>query len=169
MLPTILLFLCILAVAAKAFEVDFVLTTHDKKSALTKMPSFSSAASVDPAILASATVISVDESLTYQSILGIGSSLESSTAFNMMKLSETSRQALLKKLFAEGDEGIGFNLMRITIGTSDFCTAPYYSYDDLEVNQTDVSLSKFSTIRDEEFIVPSIQAAIACCLYYEIV
>jgi len=161
MFPTILIFLSLVACIAKALqEAEWVLTTHDKKSALSKMPNIQFSTDIDPNLLTTSTVITIDDSVKYQSILGIGSSLESSTAFNLMRLDATARQTVLQKLFSETD-GIGFNLMRITIGTSDFCTAPYYSYDDLGVNETDISLSKFSTSRDEEFIIPSIQQAIA--------
>ncbi|MFN9952389.1 MAG: hypothetical protein ACK55I_04755, partial [bacterium] len=51
--------------------------------------------------------------------------------------------------------------MRITIGTSDFCPLPFYSYDDVAIGEVDLNLERFSTQRDEEYIIPMIQEAIA--------
>lgn len=82
--------------------------------------------------------------------------MEASTCFNLMRLSEPVRNDVLKKIFSE-TEGIGMNLMRITIGTSDFCPLPFYSYDDSET--PDPTLAKFSTSLDELYIIPAIQAA----------
>lgn len=156
----ILILLSLVSCVANALESEWYLTTKDKVLALESMPSLIFSTQIDPDLLASSIVITIDDSIKYQSILGIGSSFESSTAYNLMRLDAGARQIILTKLFSETD-GIGFNLMRITIGTSDFCIAPYYSYDDLDVNETDINLSKFSTSRDEEFIIPSIQQAIA--------
>ena len=104
--------------------------------------------------------IKVDTTITYQSILGIGSSLESSSCYNFMQLDENARHDILKKLF-DTEEGIGMNLMRVTIGTSDFCPPPYYSYDDTSPGDADYLLENFSTAKDEQFVVPVIQEAIA--------
>jgi O-glycosyl hydrolase len=142
--------------AAEQVQVNWVATTDDMQYALKEMPSitFSASTELDP----SKAIIDVDHSQTYQKIYGIGASLESSTAYNMMRANEKDMELLLKRLF-DRIEGIGFNLMRITIGTSDFCPLPFYSYDDLAENETDVNLEKFSISRDEEFILPALLAS----------
>jgi len=93
------------------------------------------------------------------SVYGIGASLESATAYNLAKLSPDVRRGVLEKLYST-EEGIGFNLMRITIGTADYCPAPFYSYDDND-GKEDLQLEKFSTEMDEKFIIPAIQESIA--------
>ena len=139
-------------------HVSWVMTEElgDSRLEPQKPLSFSEKESINPDVVR----ISVNATKTYQSILGIGSSLESSSCYNFMRLNDVTRRDVLKKLF-DIDEGIGMYLMRITIGTSDFCPPPYYSYDDVTLGQTDYSLKGFSTKEDEQFIVPLIQEAIA--------
>ena len=117
----------ILVLAESISSIRWTATTQDLKLALTNKESLRFL----PVIPSTNYTINVDQSIRYQSIYGIGSSLESSTAFNLMRLSSDERAVVLKKLF-DVENGLGINLMRVTIGTSDFCPLPYYSYDDLD-------------------------------------
>jgi glucosylceramidase len=103
--------------------------------------------------------IEVDLSNTYQSILGLGASLEHSTCENLSKLSEEKRAEVIEKLVSP-ETGIGMNLMRVCIGTSDFVGEPYYSYDDLPEGETDPELAKFSIEKDRAYVLPAIKIAL---------
>jgi len=62
----------------------------------------------------------IDPSITYQTILGIGSSLEHTSIYAIRKNKTRSQQRALLESLISPDEGIGMNLFRIEIGTSDF-------------------------------------------------
>jgi len=53
-------------------------------------------------------------------------------------------------------EGIGWNLMRICLGTSDFTSSPWYWYDDLPPGQKDPDLGHFSIQRDIDLHIPAV-------------
>lgn len=103
----------------------------------------------------------IDDSTQYQTVYGIGNSLEASTDYNLQLLDPPARTELLRSLF-DPDEGIGMSLARITIATSDFTPLPFYSYNDLlDPAGTDINLTHFSVARDETYILPSIKEALA--------
>src|SRR5690606_8175861 len=106
----------------------------------------------------STPIIKVDPSLTYQSILGFGGSLDHATCYNLSRLEESKRRAVMEKL-VDPVVGIGMNLMRLSIGTSDFTGDPWYSYDDSPDNQPDPSLSHFSIDKDRTYLLPAIKLA----------
>jgi len=93
------------------------------------------------------TAIQVDPSITYQSILGMGSSLEEATVYHLTRMSEEIRERVLRDM-VDPEEGIGWNLFRICFGTSDFTSQAYYSYDDMPAASTDVNLEHFSIQKD---------------------
>jgi len=138
-----------------------VVTSHDLSSALSPCPDDMTWLPLrSPARLntpPSAWPIIIDDAITFQTITGIGSSLEASSCFNIARLAPASRAHLMTRLF-DANEGIGLSLMRVTIGTSDFTPPPYYSYDDSP--QPDPSLSNFSLAADRGFVLPCITAAL---------
>jgi beta-glucosidase len=104
-----------------------------------------------------ATTITINPDKKYQSMLGIGSSMEEATIHNLVKMSPSKQEELLHGLF-DKDNGIGMSLVRLTIGTSDFTAQKFYSYDDLPAGETDVELSKFSIQKDIDFgIIPTVK------------
>jgi glucosylceramidase len=106
----------------------------------------------------SLTTISVFPDIAYQEILGIGTSMEETTVFNLAKMSRSKREVLYKALLDQ-KEGIGFDLIRITLGTSDFTARTFYSYNDLEPGESDFELKRFSIQKDIDFgIVDTIQS-----------
>lgn len=141
----------IVHVHAGGVEIQHIETTRDMSNTLSSKDSvyFSSptGSSSDEGLLE----IAVDEEKKYQTIYGIGSSMESSTCYNLMRMNEEDRHDTLKKIF-DKEEGIGMNLMRLTVATSDFCPPPFYSYDDSD--EPDLNLSKFTIEQDREFILP---------------
>jgi glucosylceramidase len=103
--------------------------------------------------------ICVDPAVRYQPILGIGCSFEEATVYNLRRMPDGDR--VLRALVGPVD-GIGWNLMRICFGSSDFTARPYYSYDDMPPGETDPNLARFSIAKDVEYgIVDLVQGAMA--------
>jgi len=106
---------------------------------------------------ADVTTIDINPNKTYQSIMGMGSSMEESTVYNLMKMSPAKQEELLKKLVSKTD-GIGMSMIRVTIGTADFTAQQFYTYDDLPPGETDPTLSRFSIQKDIDYgIIPTLQ------------
>nr|WP_246427994.1 glycoside hydrolase family 3 N-terminal domain-containing protein [Paenibacillus phyllosphaerae] len=99
---------------------------------------------------ADVTTIKINANKQYQSIMGMGSSMEESTVFNLTKLSAAKQEELLKKLMSD-TEGIGMSMTRLTIGTADFTSRKFYSYDDMPAGETDVKLEHFSIQKDIDY------------------
>jgi len=104
--------------------------------------------------------IIVDPAQTYQSIVGLGGSLEHSTCYNLSRLTPEKREEVIERLVSPA-KGIGMNLMRICIGTSDFAGEPYYSYDDVPEGQADPALDHFSIEKDRAYVLPVLKTALA--------
>ncbi len=134
----------------EAFVSRFDLT---KRLDAVEAPAFT--ASPNPA---EGETIVINSTKTFQTILGLGSSFEPTTCFNLSRLSEQERIETIERL-VHPEKGIGFNLVRICIGTPDFTGDPWYSYNDLTAGQTDPKLERFSIDRDKNYIIPAIKIA----------
>jgi glucosylceramidase len=106
-----------------------------------------------------APVITLELSRKGQSILGFGGSLDHATCENLAKLTPERRDEVMTRLM-DPDLGIGMNLMRVCIGTSDFVGEPYYTYNDLPDGETDPELTRFSIDKDRAYVLPAIQLAL---------
>lgn len=142
--------------AVAAPRVEGWLSSEDGDYALTpvEMPEFA------PVEQVAREAIVVDPSRTYQSMLGLGASLEHATCHNLSQLSEEERAEVVERL-VDPETGIGMNLMRLCIGTSDFAPLPYYTYNDLPEGETDPQLEQFSIEKDREYLLPIIKLALA--------
>ncbi|OCT11558.1 hypothetical protein A8709_05205 [Paenibacillus pectinilyticus] len=110
---------------------------------------------------ANATTININPSKEYQTMTGMGSSMEESTIFNMAKMSDAKQNELLTKL-ASTTDGIGMSMSRLTIGTADFTSREFYTYDDMPAGQTDPNLTHFSIQKDIDYnIIPVLKKMIA--------
>ncbi|WP_246362977.1 glycoside hydrolase family 3 N-terminal domain-containing protein [Paenibacillus alba] len=108
-----------------------------------------------------ATTITIDPNKQYQTMTGMGSSMEESTIFNITKMSDAKQTELLTKL-ASSTNGIGMSMTRVTIGTADFTSRKFYSYDDMPAGQTDPNLTHFSIQKDIDYgIIPVLKKIIA--------
>lgn len=134
------------------------LTTSDLKHQLHEQPNLVFRGEEREAT-PSADRLAVDDSKMGQQILGLGSSLDHATCFNLSQLSNEQRRDVLTRLF-DRTNGIGINLSRICIGTPDFTPEPWYSYDDLADGESDAALSKFSIEKDKRYILPVLQSAL---------
>jgi glucosylceramidase len=106
-----------------------------------------------PVVAASGTAtINVDTATKFQTVLGVGSSLEESTIFNLSRMSAAGRDRALRAL-VDPVNGAGFNVIRITFGTSDFTSHAFYTYDD---GAADPSLSRFSIQQDINYHIISV-------------
>jgi len=105
------------------------------------------------------SVIEVDPSKTYQSILGMGGSFEHTTCYNLLRLGPEKMAETIERL-VNPETGIGMNLMRICIGTPDFTGEPWYSYDDMPPGETDRELAHFSIEKDKAYVLPVLKKAL---------
>lgn len=72
-------------------------------------------------------LFNIDTARSYQSVLGIGTSLEETSLYALMKNKNEKQIRDLIRLILDPEKGIGLNLFRITIGTSDFSDGRKYS------------------------------------------
>lgn len=104
-------------------------------------------------------LIKISPGKTYQSILGMGSSFEHTTCYNLFKLGPERMTETIEKL-VDPRRGIGMNLMRICIGTPDFTGEPWYSYDDTPEGRPDPKLEHFSIEKDRAYVLPVLKKAL---------
>lgn len=100
--------------------------------------------------------IEVDDTVRYQTILGLGSSLEHSTCYNISLLEPEEQERVVERIVCP-ENGIGMNLMRICIGTPDFTASPWYTYADVP---EDMELEHFSIEKDREYVLPILKMAL---------
>jgi len=103
--------------------------------------------------------IQVNAQDTDQTILGLGSSFEHTTCYNLSRLPEIDRRETIRRLVTTSS-GIGMNLMRICIGTPDFTGDAWYSYDDPPGGAPDPQLNHFSIDKDRAYILPVLKMAL---------
>lgn len=139
---------------ASAPVVQWWLSSEDLQARLTPQPELR----FRPGRASGKGILQVDDTTTYQSVLGLGSSLEHSTRYNLSLLPADRRESVIESL-VHPERGIGINLMRICIGTSDFAPGPFYTYNDMPAGQEDPKLEHFSIERDREYVLPVLQAA----------
>ena len=133
-------------------EVDFWLTNGAKKTLLQKQTgvlTFGITTNFYP-------VISVDDTQTFQTIDGFGYTLTGGSVQSINKLNFQKRKELLQELFGKNDNSISISYLRISIGASDLNSIPF-TYDDLPLGQTDVTLSQFSLYPDAKDVIPMLK------------
>lgn len=107
----------------KAGDVRVVTTTSNRSRNLyEEWVDFSSKDDLPSSILR----LNPDEQ--FQSIDGFGSAITGSTAYNLLKMTESDRKDFLKKTFSP-TEGYGMCYVRIPIGASDFSLSDYTCCD----------------------------------------
>lgn len=143
------------ALAQSDTEIQVVLSSEDGSHSLSKLNPLS----LTSGTASRETVVEIHLDQPRQKILGLGASLEHATCHNLSKLSEQQREQVVEKL-VDPQIGIGMNLMRICIGTSDFVEEPYYTYNDLPPGQTDPELKGFNIEKDRNYVLPTIHLAL---------
>lgn len=105
--------------------------------------------------------IFVNDTIKYQQMDGFGASLtDSSTWLLSNKLTSSKRNQIMNDLFTLNGIGIGISLLRQTIGSTDFAWEKW-SFDDTSNNQDDLNLNSFSLWREDAYIRPMLNLALA--------
>ena len=142
-------------VAAVTAVARVWVSTADRRLRLTPQPD---AVASDQAPTAAGVVIDLGQ--RYQTMVGFGAALTDSSAWLLQnKLSEPQRAALLHELFGP-PPGLNFNLLRVTIGASDF-SLQHYTLDDLAAGEVDPQLQHFNIAVGLRHVVPVAQAILA--------
>lgn len=108
----------------------------------------------DPQPYEDQSVVMVDPSRRYQTILGFGGAFTDSASEVFAKLPADKQQEVLAAYFSP-TRGIGYTLGRTNINSCDF-SSDTYSYDDVP---GDVKLAHFSIAHDEKYKIPFIKRA----------
>ena len=95
-------------------------------------------------------VIRIDPSVEQQPMLGFGGTFTDADVYHFMRMGKKERTKALKALF-DPKSGAGWNLMRISFGSTDWDRNwNFYTYDDMPAGQKDdEQLSHFSVAEDE--------------------
>src|SRR5664280_932933 len=103
--------------------------------------------------------ITVNGTITYQTMDGVGASLTDSAGWVIWnKLTATQRDGLMQSL-VDPALGIGISLLRQPMGASDFSASGEYSYDDVPSGQSDPNLNQFSISHDQAYLIPLVLRA----------
>ncbi len=137
-------------------KVSFILSTEDRKAELAEQPAIKLLPIESATRDLSLPVIEIDPTRTGQKLLGLGGSLDHASCFNLSKPPKEKRDEIIAK-YVDPQVGIGMNLFRLCIGTSDFVGEPYYTYCDLAAGETDPQLTKFSIEKDRAYVLPIIK------------
>ncbi|KAF2362206.1 Glycosyl hydrolase family 30 TIM-barrel domain, partial [Trinorchestia longiramus] len=98
------------------------------------------------------TVITVNTTAQFQTILGFGSSYTDAAGLNLNSLSDAAKENAIRSYFAP--EGNEYNMVRVPIGGADFSERPY-SLDDIN---GDVDLFYWSlSLEDYDYKIPNIK------------
>ncbi len=90
----------------------------------------------------------VDPGEKYQSILGMGSIWTDTDLYALLRMTKEKQEEALTALF-DKEKGMGWSLMRLPFGSTDWEVMPdYYTYDDMPRGQKDWNLEHFSIQRD---------------------
>ena len=108
---------------------------------------------------ATQTAITVDDTISYQQLEGVGGTFNDSDAYLVMnKLTAAQRTTMMNDLFSPA--GIHLSFLRQPMGATDLALSAY-TYDDLPPGQTDPEMQQFSIAHDEAYILPTLKAAFA--------
>lgn len=137
-------------------EVRVTLTTANLSRALTSMPAVHFGA-LRPAI----PVITVNDTIRYQRMLGFGAAMTDTSAWLLYdELPPARRLGAMAALF--GPDGIRLDYMRVPMAASDFThDGVPYSYDDVPAGQSDPTLAAFSIAHDQAYVLPALRMMLA--------
>jgi glucosylceramidase len=99
------------------------------------------------------TEICVDNTQTYQDILGFGAAFTDGACYMVSQLKDSTRKELMTRLFSNKEDR--FNVCRTTVAQSDY-GRECYSYND---TAEDLEMKNFTIDYDREYIIPVIKEA----------
>jgi len=104
--------------------------------------------------------IIVDVQKKFQTMVGFGAAMTDSSAWLIQnKLNFLQRRALLRELYG-APPNLGLNMMRLTIGASDFSLKPY-TLDDVPFGQTDPQLQHFNIAPTVHDLIPTVRQVLS--------
>ena len=110
----------------------------------------------------------IDTGATYQSMVGFGAALTDASAWLIHnQMSDAQRGALLRELYGPAP-GLNLNMMRLTIGSSDFSLRPY-TLDDMPAGQTDPQLQHFNITPNLADVIPMVREILAVNPHLQII
>lgn len=125
-------------------------TTPDRASLMRAVGTFGAG---QPLSVGSGAAVTLDQTVTAQSVAGFGAALTHSSASLLAALPAAERTRVLRALFdPEGPTRL--SVVRIPLGSSDFTTGAHFTYDDVARGGTDWGLRRFSTARDDRSLRP---------------
>jgi glucosylceramidase len=133
-------------------EIDVWITSKDGKQKLEKQTSKLSFKSENNFY----ETIELDSTSIYQSIDGFGYTLTGGSAKVLNKLNSDVKLQLIEELFGKKDNSISVSFLRLSVGASDLNDFPF-TYNDLQNNETDPFLEKFSLSYDLIDLIPLIK------------
>lgn len=135
--------------------VGLWLSTTDHRLKLTPQPDIETTVRD-----ASTADIVIDAKTRYQTITGFGAAMTDSSAWLLhTKLSALQRKALLTELYGP-PPNLNFNMMRLTIGSSDF-SLNVFTLDDIPFGQADPQLKHFNVASNLQDVIPMMQEVMA--------
>lgn len=134
--------------------VKVLVTSNDQTKLLTQDPTLTWTSGVTD----NPTIIQVDEATTFQTMTGFGAAMTESAAKVISDLPANTRDTLMADLF-DPTNGAGFSFVRVPMGASDFALSDY-TYADTQGPVGDL-LANFSVARDDTYVVPRLQQALA--------
>lgn len=144
---------CLASAQTPGRSIKVIVTAKDTGDRLTAKEDVSlSSAALDP----SAPALVIDDTKTYQTIVGFGGSFTEAAAYALAKMSPDKRQEALWSYF-DPVKGLGYTLCRTHINSCDFSLSNY-AYDEVE---GDTQLKHFDIAPDKRFLIPMIKDAMA--------
>ena len=104
--------------------------------------------------------ITIDTTVTYQSIDGFGDCLTGGSAILLNRMDSQPRHSLLEDLFSTDGSSIGISYLRISIGASDL-SDKVFSYDDIAAGETDTEMAQFSIDQEKTDLIPVLKEILA--------
>jgi glucosylceramidase len=138
---------------AKPFmpAVEVWLSTADRRAKLASQP--------DVAMRARGTSpadITIDIDTKYQTITGFGAAMTDASAWLLRnRLNAVQRLAVLRELYGP-PPNLNFNMMRLTIGASDF-SLNLYTLDDIPFGESDTELKYFNVAANLPDLIPAVR------------
>lgn len=100
-----------------------------------------------------AFLVNVYDEVTYQEVIGFGAAFTEASAYCYSLLTDENKEKFIK-LYFDDEDGIGYNLGRIHMNSSDFSLGNYSCCE----NESE-TLEGFNIERDKQYILPLIKDA----------
>jgi len=135
--------------------VQLWLSTANRRLKLQQQPN------IDMTARGSSTAdVVVDLKKRFQTMAGFGAAMTDSSAWLLQnKLNFLQRRALLHELYGP-PPNLGLNMMRLTIGASDFSLKPY-TLDDVPLGQVDPQLQHFNVTPTLHDVIPTVREVLS--------